>query len=160
MELAIDQVKRVHRGARVQLGLLPAFALQLRRPTERDDVCAQLRVGVARAHFVSDGRRRSACVFANLSVMRAVAGGLRRWLPCIEYASQSSTLRGLGCSRSLGTLREVGRELRRDGLIIDELPRDLVKLTPPQVRERLASYSLLPPSPPRVGLRQMLRPRA
>jgi hypothetical protein len=60
----------------------------------------------------------------------------------------------------LGTLREVGRELRRDELIIDELPRDLVKLTPPQVRERLASYGLLPPSPPRVGLRPMSRPSA
>jgi protein required for attachment to host cells len=75
----------------------------------------------------------------------------------IERLLQSSGARRLIlCSspRMLGTLREVGRDLRRDGLAIDELPRDLVKLTPPQVRERLASYNLLPPPPPRVGMRR------
>jgi protein required for attachment to host cells len=47
----------------------------------------------------------------------------------------------------LGALREA-----RDGLgdiEIDELPRDLVRLTPPQLREHLASYGLLPAKAPR-----------
>jgi protein required for attachment to host cells len=75
----------------------------------------------------------------------------------IEGLLRSSGARRLilcASPRMLGTLREVGRELQRDGLIVDELPRDLVKLTPPQVRERLASYGLLPTPPPRVGLRR------
>ncbi|HEU4734732.1 MAG TPA: host attachment protein [Kofleriaceae bacterium] len=73
-----------------------------------------------------------------------------------ELLRSSGARRLIVCAspRMLGTLREVGRDLRRDGLVIDELPRDLVKLTPPQVRERLTSYSLLPPPPPRAGLRR------
>jgi protein required for attachment to host cells len=45
----------------------------------------------------------------------------------------------------LGELRGVGRELRRDMLVIDEVPRDLVKLAPAELRDQLASYGLLPP---------------
>ena len=55
--------------------------------------------------------------------------------------------------RMLGELRAAGNGLRREGLLIDELPRDLVKLTVPKIRERLGSYSLLPPLPRRAGLR-------
>jgi protein required for attachment to host cells len=47
----------------------------------------------------------------------------------------------------LGALREAGRELRRDELEIEEIPRDLVKLTPTQLRDQLASYGVLPPRP-------------
>ncbi len=54
--------------------------------------------------------------------------------------------------RMLGALRVA--ELRHDGITIDELPRDLVKLTLPQLRDALASYGLLPPAPPRAALRQ------
>jgi protein required for attachment to host cells len=52
--------------------------------------------------------------------------------------------------RMLGTLREVGGELRRGGVPIDELPRDLVKLSAAELREHLASHGLLPvlPAPP------------
>jgi len=52
----------------------------------------------------------------------------------------------------LGQLRQVGSELRRDGLVLDELPRDLVRLTTPDLRDRLAAYSLLPQLPTRHGL--------
>jgi len=52
----------------------------------------------------------------------------------------------------LGHLRDVTVELHRPGLIIDELPRDLVKLTPPQLRDQLASYGFLPPPLPRPTL--------
>jgi len=54
--------------------------------------------------------------------------------------------------RMLGRLRELMKEL--PGLRIDELPRNLVKLTPPQIRDQLASYELLPPAPPRPTLRE------
>ena len=50
----------------------------------------------------------------------------------------------------LGELREAGRDLAREGVEIDELDRDLVKLTPPQLRDHLASYGLLPDKPPRA----------
>lgn len=53
--------------------------------------------------------------------------------------------------RMLGELRGIGRALRRD-VPFDEVPRDLVKLTPPQLRDQLASYGLLPSPPPRPGL--------
>jgi protein required for attachment to host cells len=50
--------------------------------------------------------------------------------------------------RMLGHLRAARGSL--DGsLAIDELPRDLVKLTPTQLRDHLASHGLLPPRPAR-----------
>ncbi len=52
--------------------------------------------------------------------------------------------------RMLGELRAA--ELRRDGLVIDELPRDYVKLTVAQLRAQLAELGLLPAMPPRLGV--------
>jgi len=49
--------------------------------------------------------------------------------------------------RMLGQLREVIGPLRRPDLHIDEVPRDLVKMTPPQIREQLTAYGCLPPPP-------------
>ena len=49
----------------------------------------------------------------------------------------------------LGELRAA--DLRSNGIVIDEVPRDLVKLTGSKLRERLAEYGLLPPVPPRTG---------
>lgn len=46
--------------------------------------------------------------------------------------------------KMLGELRAARSETSLDHVIIDELPRGLGKLTPPQLRERLASYGLLP----------------
>lgn len=45
----------------------------------------------------------------------------------------------------LGELREAGRTLTREGVKIDELPRDFTKLTPPQLRKHLALHGLLQP---------------
>ncbi len=45
--------------------------------------------------------------------------------------------------RMLGKLRRV-RTALPDNVDIDEIPRDLVKLTPSQLRDQLASYGLLP----------------
>jgi len=51
----------------------------------------------------------------------------------------------------LGVLRELGEDLHHPGLTIEELPRDLVKLTVPELRDHLASYGSLPKLPPRPG---------
>jgi len=51
----------------------------------------------------------------------------------------------------LGALRAT--ELRRLGLIIDELDRDLVKLTPAQLRDYLTTQGLLPERPARPEMR-------
>jgi protein required for attachment to host cells len=54
--------------------------------------------------------------------------------------------------RMLGQLREVIGMLQRPDLTVDEIPRDLVKLTPPQLREQLTTYGLLPPPLPRPSV--------
>jgi len=45
--------------------------------------------------------------------------------------------------RMLGELRSAGAN-RLDARVIDEVPRDLAKLTPAKLRDQLASYGLLP----------------
>ena len=52
--------------------------------------------------------------------------------------------------RMLGALRAA--DLRHEGLVIDELARDYVKLTPSQIHDELVAHGLLPTSPPRLGL--------
>jgi len=49
----------------------------------------------------------------------------------------------------LGELRKASTTLTHDPLVIDEVPRDLVKLTPPELRDQLTSYGLLPAPPAR-----------
>lgn len=51
--------------------------------------------------------------------------------------------------RMLGQLRDAIGALQRPDLVIDEVPRDLVKLTPAQLRAQLATYGLLPTPLPR-----------
>jgi hypothetical protein len=48
----------------------------------------------------------------------------------------------------LGELRAAGIP-RRDGVVVDEVPRDLVELRPGNIRDQLATYGLLPARPPR-----------
>ena len=45
----------------------------------------------------------------------------------------------------LGALRAAGAGLRRRGIELAELPRDLVQLNAVEIRERLADHDLLPP---------------
>lgn len=52
--------------------------------------------------------------------------------------------------RLLGMLRT--KQLGGDGIVLDELARDYVKMTPPQIHEQLVDHGLLAPSPPRPGL--------
>lgn len=73
-------------------------------------------------------------------------------------AAIQRTLRETGATRlivcasphMLGELRVT--DLRSNGVVIDELRRDLSKLTPPQIREHLVEHHLLPAAPPRPGL--------
>lgn len=55
--------------------------------------------------------------------------------------------------RMLGELRDARTALSRDSLVIDEIPHGLVTLTPPQLRDRLTSYGLLPAPPTHVPAR-------
>jgi len=57
--------------------------------------------------------------------------------------------------RMLGRLRDAIKKV--PGLGVDELARDLVKLTPSQIREQLATYGLLPPQIPAPALAQSHR---
>jgi protein required for attachment to host cells len=50
--------------------------------------------------------------------------------------------------RMLGELREASKLPRN--VVVDEVPRDLVKLTVPRLREQLVSYGLLPVRPNRM----------
>jgi len=75
----------------------------------------------------------------------------------VEKAIQESSARRLivcASPKLLGALRAI--DLRREGIVIDELPRDYVKMTPTQIREALVENGLLPAPPPR----QMARTRA
>ena len=47
--------------------------------------------------------------------------------------------------RMLGELRQVSAPLRRAGVMIDELSRDLAGLTSPQIHDRLADAHLIDP---------------
>jgi protein required for attachment to host cells len=49
--------------------------------------------------------------------------------------------------RMLGELRAAG--LARPGLLVEELARELAKLTAAELRDQLAAYGLLPPRPSR-----------
>lgn len=51
--------------------------------------------------------------------------------------------------RMLGMLRTT--ELRHDGVIVEELARDYVKMKPAELRELLADHKLLPEPLPRAG---------
>lgn len=70
----------------------------------------------------------------------------------LDVLRASSAGRLIVCAspRMLGELRSAGPELRRSGLEIDEVPRNLTKLTPPELRDQLASYGLLPQPAPRT----------
>lgn len=47
--------------------------------------------------------------------------------------------------KMLGDLRKVDAVLHRADLVLDEIPRDLAKLTSPQLHDRLAELKLIPP---------------
>ena len=78
---------------------------------------------------------------------RAVVAELRRLLE----AAPAQRLIVCATPRMLGELRSAGVP-RRDGMVVDELARDLVELRAADLRDRLAAYGLLPARPPRAVL--------
>lgn len=46
--------------------------------------------------------------------------------------------------KMLGELRKANGALKRNGLVVDEIPRDLMKLTASQLHDHLASLELIP----------------
>lgn len=120
-----------------------------RRPSEQ---LSDSRPGSSRAgglQFGFDDHRDAHMDRLDADFARAVVRELE------ELLRSSGAHRLILCAspRMLGELRAVGNGLRREGLVVDEVPRDLVKLTVPKIRDRLASYNLLPPMPRRPGLR-------
>jgi protein required for attachment to host cells len=69
-------------------------------------------------------------------------------LATLLLASHAHKLIVCASPNMLGRLREVQSELPRN-LTVEEVARDLVKLTPSQLRDQLADYGLLPARPPR-----------
>lgn len=55
----------------------------------------------------------------------------------------------------LGALRGAAGALEHSRLVIDELPRNLVKLATPAIRDQLARYGMLPQRPPRPAFARM-----
>ena len=93
--------------------------------------------------YTIDDHRDAHIEALDAAFSRAIVGELR------ELVRASHPTRVILCAspNMLGELRQAGRALPREGVEIDELARDLVKLTPPQLRAHLESYGLLPPAP-------------
>lgn len=119
------------------------------RPSE---LFSESRPGTSRTggrQYAFDDHRDAHIAELDAEFSRAVAGELAGLIE----STHARRLILCASPRMLGHLREVGRELHRDMLVIDEVPRDLVKLTPTELRDQLASYGLLPapPAPPRLA---------
>jgi len=107
------------------------------------------RPGSSRAggvHFGFDDHRDAHVEHMDAEFARDVASAIDR------LVSDTGSRRIVLCAspRMLGELRAA--ELHRDGVVIDELPRDYVKLTVAELRTQLAAVGLLPALPPRLGV--------
>jgi protein required for attachment to host cells len=89
-----------------------------------------------------DDHRDAAIDELDIDFARMIMAELR------ELASTTHANRIVLCAspKMLGKLREQRGAIEIE---MDELPRDLVKLTPAQLREHLATQGLLPPGAPR-----------
>jgi len=98
-------------------------------------------------HYGTDDHRAAHIDELDAGFARAVTEAIE------QTVRDTAATRVILCAspRMLGALRAT--DLRRDGLAIDELARDYVKLTPPQLRDQLVQHGLLPAPPPRAGLR-------
>lgn len=67
-------------------------------------------------------------------------------------STQSSHLIVCASPKMLGALRKATASLHHENLTIEELARDLSRLTAPLIREHLVDYDLLPSTPPRRPL--------
>jgi protein required for attachment to host cells len=142
---------------------------------DRSDEAGELRESLAeRSDLVNPARRRTpAQLFSDTRTNTSRTGGkffglddhrdahideldiefAREIASAIESAvTETGARRVIVCAspRMLGMLRTA--ELRRGGIVIDELARDYVKMTPSQIRELLADRGLLPVPLRRPGL--------
>jgi protein required for attachment to host cells len=99
---------------------------------------------VNRHMFAFDDHRDDHMARFDTEFVRSIAGEIERLI------AGADRLIICASPRMLGRLRDLIKE--RPGLRIDELPRNLSKLTPSQLRDQLASYGLLPPPAPRSPL--------
>lgn len=107
------------------------------------DLFSDTRPGVARTAGVQyglDDHRDDSIAHMDSEFSRAIVGELADMV----RAARADRLIVCASPHMLGDLRDAGDELRRAVAVIDEVPRDLVKLTPTQLRARLASYGILP----------------
>jgi protein required for attachment to host cells len=119
-----------------------------RRPSE---LFSDTRPGTSRTgslQYGFDDHRDAHIEQLDVAFARSVVGELEQLL------RSTACQRLIVCAspNMLGVFRDVSADLRRDSLEITEVPRDLLKLTMPQIREQLGDYELLPPPPPRPPL--------
>lgn len=116
-----------------------------RRP---GDLFSETRPGASRAgsvRFAFDDHREAHLAEMDAEFARAVTQEIERLL--VQTAARRLVL--CASPNMLGALRTARGSASVE---IEELARDLSKLTVPELREQLASYGLLPPKPPRPGL--------
>ena len=68
-------------------------------------------------------------------------------LTALLRTTQAQRLIVCASPRMLGEIRKVGDALRQYAIPIDEVPRDLVRFTPAELRDQLVCYGLLPARP-------------
>lgn len=90
--------------------------------------------------FAYDDHREARTEEIDRGFAKLIAQELQR----LTLSPQVQRLIVCASPRMLGELRQASRTFERSGLEIAELARDLVKLTPPQLREQLGDYGLLP----------------
>jgi len=99
------------------------------------------------SHATFEDRRYHHMDEIDASFARLIAGEIEK----LVRAAPTRRLILCASPNMLGVIRTL--ELHRLGIVIDELDRDLVKLTPAQLRDYLTSMSLLPEPPPRPEMR-------
>lgn len=117
-----------------------------RRPSE---LFSDTRQGTSRAgglHFKYDDHRDAHLDQIDAEFARAVAAEVEK------HATDRDRIVLCASHRMIGAMRAATVDLRRRHVELEELARDLVKLTPSQLREHLASYRLLPPVQARRGV--------
>jgi protein required for attachment to host cells len=108
-----------------------------------NDLFSDSRPGSSRAgslQFNFDDHRDAHVDGLDAEFARAVATELAELL----RTTRATRLILCASPRMLGELRSRA-ELRPAGVAVDEIPRDLVKLTPTELRDQLGSYGMLPP---------------
>lgn len=119
-----------------------------RRPSE---LFSDTRPGLSRVghlQYAFDDHRDRHIAQLDEKFARTVLATLR------ELIDEQATQRVIICAspRMLGKLRATAPGILPHGVTLDEVPRDLVKLSPADVRAELSSHGILPPRTPFTAL--------